>query len=477
MKYINKIFFFIILFGNIILLNSCDSRLDIKPQDFIDESKAFQSLDDCNNTLGLAYSPLRGGGAAEGTGAYLPIIFDMMTDEMKETIPSSLGNFRPISDWYYAADNSIITNAWGLGYTSIMRSNLVLANVDRFASPANQTKVNRIKGQALALRAYVHFDLLRCFGQSYDRNSGTLGVPVVTTQGDPSRKPNRNTVKEVYDAIFQDLLQARTLLSNVDETIAISRLDLRAVNGLLARVSLYAGQWADAITYSTAVINTSSNLATGTTFTNIWARDIYPPNGEVLWAIPYISSAEGRLANFVITFASGNYNHSYIPTNALADLYNTSLDIRYSAYIGADLSLIRGVRKFIGRNGLTDGVVDNKALRLGEIYLIRAEAYDKSGNATNALADINTLRVARGLPTITGVSLTANIKAERRRELAFEGHRWFDIRRYGEGIMRGADWGAPSISQSLPLGNFRFVFPIPQGEILVNPNMVQNPGY
>lgn len=477
MKYTNKIFI-LVLFFSFILLNSCDSRLDIKPQDFIDESKALQSLDDCNNTLGLAHSPLRGGGAAFGTSAYLPIIFDMMTDEMRETIPSSLGNFRPISDWYYASDNGIINSAWTLGYQSIMRSNLVLANVDRFANPSNQARVNSIKGQALALRAYVHFDLLRCFGQSYDRNSTALGIPVITSQGDPSIRPSRRNVKEVYDAIFQDLLQARNLLLNNSTVIPISRLNLRAVDALLARVSLYAGQWNDAITYSTNVIGASTGgLATGTDFANVWARDIYPTNGEVLWAIPYISTAEGALANFVVNFSGGVYRHSYIPTDVLANLYNTGSDIRYTAYIGANLSGIRGVRKFIGRNGLTDGVVDNKVIRLGEVYLIRAEAYQKSGNSVAALDDLNVLRTARGIAAASNVNLEANIRTERRRELAFEGHRWFDIRRYGEGIMRGADWGAPSIAQSLPLGSPKFVFPIPQGELTANPNMVQNPGY
>lgn len=453
-----------------ILLNSCDSRLDLKPQDFIDESKALQSLDDCNNTLGIAYASLRGG------NSYYPIIFDMMTDELRETVPASLGNYRALSDWYYGADNIIINNIWELNYRAIMRANLVLANVDRFANAANASTANNIKGQAYALRAYAHFDLLRCFGQNYDRNSTALGVPVITTQGDPSLKPSRNNVRQVYDAIFQDLLQGRALLTASVDSPPISRLRLKAVNALLARVSLYAGQWNDAITYSTSVIN-GSNLATSTQFASIWANDLYTGSDEVLWAIPFISTAEGTLASYVMTFSGGSYRHSYIPTDALATSYNVGTDIRYNAYIGANLSGVRGVRKFIGRNGLTDGVVDNKVIRLGEVYLIRAEANFKAGNETNALSDLNTLRTARGVATIGNIALEANIRAERRRELAFEGHRWFDIRRYGVGIMRGADWGAPSIAQSLAVGNSRFVLPIPQIEVSSNPNMVQNPGY
>jgi hypothetical protein len=472
MKYINKKLLLGIIISIVSVFTSCQSRLDIEPQDFITESKAFLSLADCDNNLGVAYSPLRGG------GSYYPIIFDMMTEELKETVPSSLGNYRALSDWYYEADNTIINSAWNLNYVSIMRANLVLDNVDKFAS-SDPVLANSIKGQALALRAYAHFDLLRVFGQSYDRNSNALAVPIIRTQGDPTIQPARNTVKEVYDAIFQDLLQAKAFLANISD-IPVHRLSRRAVDALLARVSLYAGQWSDAVTYSTQVINAGSNLATGTGtnsgFGDIWRRDVYTTagNNEVIWVIPYISTAEGALASYVINFSGGAYRHSYVPTTDLKNLYSPG-DIRRTEYI-ATLSGVEGVRKFIGRNGLTDGVVNHKAIRLGEIYLIRAEAQFKLGNTTDALNDLNTLRAARGVANLTNVNLEANIRAERRRELAFEGHRWFDIRRYNQGITRN-DWGPPSIAQSLPVGSPKFVLPIPQAEMTANSKMVQNPGY
>ena len=117
-------------------------------------------------------------------------------------------------------------------------------------------------------------------------------------------------------------------------------------------------------------------------------------------------------------------------------------------------------------------------IRLSEVYLNRAEAHARSGNDAGAQADLNLIR-QRALATAPDVTLTGSdlldeILIERRRELCYEGHRLFDITRHKQGVVRVDNTG-DTANYSYP-GNY-FIFPIPQPEMDLNPNITQNPGY
>ncbi|MCS6820703.1 MAG: RagB/SusD family nutrient uptake outer membrane protein [Microscillaceae bacterium] len=481
LKHSIKITLIVLLF---IAGSACDRVLDVKPTDILDQEKALQNLDDYEAALVGCYTPLRGAGYY---GRALYILPDMMSDNLAE-ITGSLGNYREMTDWFFTPATGEVSNFFIAAYTAIGRANLIINTIGKFEA-TNQRKANRIKGQALAIRAMAHFDLLRIFGQSYERNSSALGVPIVKVFGQPSLKPKRNTVKEVYDAVFEDLLAAEELLqpSNVDISEGSTGfnknfLSLRAVRFLLARVSQYAEQWQDAVKYATDAIG-NLQPATGAAYDGIWENDNYANVGEVIWAVRYNTIGEGRIAA-PVTFFSGNYLISFLPSQALMSLYNTG-DRRINAFTrvlttSGSAGGKRAVSKFLGRGGQPDGVVDAKAFRLSELYLIRAEANRRLGNNTDAVADLNAVRNARNagaLSTAEQNDFFLAIENERRREFAFEGHRWFDFRRYKKGIQRGTDCQPPATACSLPADSPRFVWPIPQSEILANPNMEQNPGY
>ncbi len=117
-------------------------------------------------------------------------------------------------------------------------------------------------------------------------------------------------------------------------------------------------------------------------------------------------------------------------------------------------------------------------IRLSEVYLNRAEAHARSGNDPLAQADLNLIR-QRALATapdvtLTGSALLDEILLERRRELCYEGHRVFDITRFKQNLVR-VDVTGDAANYSDP-GNY-FIFPIPQPEMNLNPNIAQNPGY
>jgi hypothetical protein len=147
--------------------------------------------------------------------------------------------------------------------------NILLGNVDNFKETKTGQR-NRLKGQALAIRALTHFDLLRYFGQSYDRNSSALGVPIKTESN--LEEPTRSTVKEVYDQIYADLAQARTIMFTMDQSINTdvdrSRIDRIGVDAIMARVAYYANDYSTAIISATSVMNSGMSLAPIQNFEN-----------------------------------------------------------------------------------------------------------------------------------------------------------------------------------------------------------------
>ncbi|WP_157579061.1 RagB/SusD family nutrient uptake outer membrane protein [Pontibacter roseus] len=468
--------------GCAFVLPSCDDILDVEPEFQRDVSDTFQTLEDYEFALTGAYARFRQSGyystGGNGTGSYSQLP-DMLTDNVAET-NESLANFISLTDWVYTADNSLVEETWQDAYSVINQANIVLRDIDRFAEE-DPTGVNRIKGQALAIRGFVHFDILRYWGVEFERNSSELGIPYKTTP-DFEERPARLTVKESYDRIYADLEEAEALLADVDRPINSatnrSRIDDVAVKGMLARINLYAEQYQAAEAYATQVIDLVP-LATRAEFPGIWSD---ANQAEVLWAVAF-NAGEGSPSQNTY-FASGNRN-TYRPSLDLLQEYNQTADIRYSAYFATRNS--RGgtprvvLSKFIGRGTALDNVVNFKVLRVAEMYLIRAEARAMQGNTAGALADLNALRAARiqGYTPValTGQALLDAIALERQKELIGEGHRWFDLKRTTRTIVR-EDCTVASFCELEPTAR-EWVWPIPQSELIANPNMQgqQSPGY
>ncbi len=462
-----------------LMVMSCSNFTDIEPTHSLTPNNAFKTIDDIELHLNGIYSGLQGSGYYSLAFGVLP---DMMSDNLAENV-ESLGNYRSVVDWLYVSNDGTISGVWATPYSLINDCNILLGNVDNFKENATGQK-NRLKGQALAIRALAHFDLLRYFGQDYDRNSSNLGIPIKTVAS--LDKPKRNTVKEVYDQVYADLTQAITMLSSVDHAVNTStdrsRIDMAGANAILARVAYYAKDYSTAISASSAVINSGIPLASRVDFPGIWTDDAVTT--EVIWSITYLPG-DGYVAGDV--FFAVNNRVSFKPSQALLSIYDINNDIRYSSYFSNSTTLRPGelvISKYLGRNGAVDGLVNWKALRMGEMYLIRAEAYARSNQPVQARADLNALRGQRiagyvNDNSLTGSLLLSAISVERRKELFLEGHRWFDLRMAGLGINRGSDCKAPATACSLPASSFRFVWPIPQVELKANPNIAdqQNAGY
>ena len=466
------------------MLAACNSVIDIEPEFVLDGSQRFNNLDDYEFSLIGTYAQFRSTayyGNASGPAGGFSTMPDMMSDNLTET-GESLANFRQLVNFDYAADNSAIEGLWTAAYRIIAQANITLRGIDEFASE-NPGQYNRVKGQALAIRAYVHFDLLRYFGNDLSVNSTSLGVPYKTEFNQDNIA--RPTVAETWQNIFADLAEAKTLLSDTDVVINSSgNFSLRAnidditVDAIMARAYLYSGQYQQAVDAATAVID-QVPLVSRTSFAAIW-RDENVGSSEVIWSFPF-NSGEGTPATNVY-FPSGNRS-SFRPSEEVIGQFDQQNDIRYNAYFRT-IGNRTVVSKFLGKGSLNDGIVNWKVIRVSEMYLIRAEAFTNiPGNELNALTDLNTLRASRiegYVPAVlAGQALVDAIELERRKELFVEGHRFFDIKRTTRNLER-SDCGTNFTTCTLAPDNRAWAWPIPIGEIIANDLISesdQNPGY
>ncbi|MCC9166192.1 RagB/SusD family nutrient uptake outer membrane protein [Pontibacter harenae] len=463
-------------------LPACESVIEVGPEFAEDGSQIFTSLNDYELALTGAYSLFRqvgyfgNGGQTTGAWSVLP---DLMSDNLVQTA-EDLANWQNQINLEYSTDDADVAASWIAAYSVIGQANLVLRNIEQF-SETDPERVNRIKGQALAIRGMVHFDLLRYWGVEFERNSTALGVPYKTIV-DINDMPRRLTVEETYDNIFRDLEEAETLLGDVDQEINTSNrayIDQLTVQAILARVNLYAEEYAAAESYATMVIE-QMPLADMDDFQAIWGD---ASTEEVIWAVSF-NAGEGSPASSVFN-APSNRNRAR-PATPLLESYDMGDDIRYGTYFSTR-SLSGNSRnilsKFIGRGSAEDNLVDWKVFRTGEMYLIRAEARARqAGKEALGLADLNELRAARIVGytpvNLSGQALLDAIALERRKELVGEGHRFFDLKRTTRTLTR-TDSDLASTNLSVSPDAIEWVWPIPQGEIDANPNIAdqQTPGY
>ena len=254
MKNIFKFLFFVGL-----LFTSCEDAYNVEPDDEILESNAITSVSDLDKAAIGLYGFV--------SGSNLISYSSRFTDDLR--LPAdNRGQGVQVHTWNIIPGNTTVQGLWSNLYNVVSRANRILAVIDGIpaANTDEEALKQRVKAECLGLRAMAHFDLLRAFGVSYDGNSTALGIPninyVVVFE-----QPSRNTVSENYTFINNDINTALGLLdaSYTDNT----RLTLNALNALKARVALYQGEYATAISSATEVIN-NVPLATATEYADIW---------------------------------------------------------------------------------------------------------------------------------------------------------------------------------------------------------------
>ncbi|WP_172644665.1 RagB/SusD family nutrient uptake outer membrane protein [Flavihumibacter sp. ZG627] len=445
---------------------SCDKILDQEPQGSLDATTAFSTRQGVEAGLRGIYDALQSGSYY---GLRYQAFADMGADNINHT--GTFPSFAQIFNKQILADNVELSNMWNAIYNAINRANNIIASAELITDPAFN-KSSAI-GEARFLRALLYHDLLRYFGGSPNgyNKSGGVGVPLFTV---PTLAPSdaapkaRATEAEVNQLIMDDLNFAIENLSGV----SIARANVNAANALKARVELYNENFAAAEEAATAVIEKYEAAPLGglaDDYRSLWSKKNVTP--ESILELPFYVDDANSIAFFYFPGANGGRNEitsspglaAAHEANDKRKMVNVSvLDNTSDPRIPANKTL----KAF--RVAGDDNVI---LIRLAEVYLIRAEARARkaSPDIAGAQSDLNVVRTRAGLPATTAATTAALVTAienERRVELAHEGHRWFDLRRYNK---------IASLGITEP---FRALWPIPLREVQTSAGVVeQNDGY
>jgi hypothetical protein len=492
----------ILAFAAILSLGACEKKLDLYPYSSIELSQSFKTAKDAGTwNLGL-YSDLRG----RAYGSF-NISQDVQADYLNASLDFGNRNGNP-HRWgtSFLADDGALSGSWSSYYFALRNINTTLAGFATIPATTSTdiAAMKRYKGDAFLARAYYYSELIIRFAKPYEPATAStdLGVPLVL-KFDLTEMPARSTVQQVYTQILTDIDSAKLNLSTIAGTQGANKFTIDVALALEARVRLNMQDWAGAMTAANTIIapNKYPLVTTLAALKGIWTDD---KATEDIFQVAVVKQTEAPNTNSIYLGFNGGtskFTPDFLPTKTFVDSYDAA-DLRKSVYFASVPCLISGVdypaltvvNKFPGNPLLFTAATTNyqhapKLFRIAEQYLIYAEAATKAGGANEALAlvKLNALRTARGLAALTGVTgatLLTEVRNERTRELAFEGFRLFDLKRWHQGFTRGTaqNLGAINVGVnfntiSIVADNSQFVWGIPTYEVNVNKSLVQNVGW
>jgi len=442
--------------------------------------------------LGM-YSSLR---ATDFYGRTFAVKGDLMSDNCFLSSSNS-GRYIGFNNYDMDKTNAYPSAIWQNAYSAIKNANVIINS--KVAQTPNTDNLSHMVGEAYAIRGLVLFDLLRNFSMPYATGDGP-GVPIVL-KFDQSAKPARNKITEGYTQVLGDLTKALSMIKFDQKTtmtflatgqsrfINESYITKYAIEGLLARVYQHMGDWTNAKAMAQDVLqNGGYTLTSSGGLQSYWLRT--NPVGDKVETIFEVTSdgnnsvSDGTLANLYVPKPVGSYG-DILATQALYNSYSAT-DARRGLYNPTTRTGQLGTAYYVTKYPIDNVNFDDvKVVRYAEVILILAEAYHNLGDDVNALKYANMIAIQRD-PSFTGYTTTGaqvleSILTERQKELAFEGYRFWDLYRLQRTFIKPQSQDASNnINRSITVvpGTTRnFIFPIPNDEILVNPNLTQNPSY
>ena len=440
----------IIMLSVAALLGSCDV-LDQHPTNNVSDDDVATSASAAITVLNGAYHKLASSNYYGG--GYFPTIVALASDNT-EWVGSYqfLGNF---DQHNYQADNTANESAWYSIYSAINAANQAIKLTAEASSIADAEK-KRIIAEATVIRSLGLFDLARTWGHVPVIKEATISP----TQFDGVKQSDALTI---YKTVIEDVLNVRNDLATPKNRSNVY-VSQPVADAFLARVYLYLEDWANAEKYASQVIAQTDYyelVPISDWLTNKQTK-------ESVWELAYSSSFSNEYYYYWQRAGGGRQEIGLTP-----ELYNLIVNPE----TGGDRAQLVGDDSTPTERLLTaklywrDGNDDDPAylFRLAEQYLIRAEARAKSGNTAGAIEDINKVRQRSHVADYAGSTSVDDVieavEQERRIELAFEPHRWFDLVRTGK---------ATSV---LNIDNHYTLFPIPNNDIVADRDLVQNVGY
>lgn len=469
--------------------SSCSDFLEQNPQTDLSENDFYKTADDILSAVNGVYSSLQEG---DIYGNWY-VFGEIPSDNTRNQLSGSVTTQNEFDQFYIDTQNSMIANFWKAAYKVINRTNTVLGRIDGIE--INTELANRYKLECKFIRALMYFNLVRVYGD----------VPLVLKEisisesYDILREPKEN----VYNQIIADLKEAQDLPVSYS-TAEDGRATQGAAKALLANVYMTLHKYAEAETILAEIINSGrySLLENTPGSLNIDGyKNVFSPvnhnSKEGIFEIQFLKGGYGVGSNYANNFAPENSGTNVVAVGGTGGNNIPEMDI-YNAYEEGDLrrdfSMSLGyydnrknnewvesryVCKFMDVPYQNNDASNNyPVIRYADVILMYAEALNQNGKTAEACKYLNMTR-RRGfgyqttetspvdLQTTDKAQFALMVEQERRVELAFENHRWFDLIRTGRAVevMR---------SKGFSLNETNLICPIPQKQIDVNPKLTQN---
>lgn len=469
--------------------SSCSDFLEQNPQTDLSENDFYKTADDILSAVNGAYSSLQEG---DIYGNWY-VFGEIPSDNTRNQLSGSVTTQNEFDQFYIDTQNSMIASFWKAAYKVINRTNTVLGRIDGIE--INAELANRYKLECKFIRALMYFNLVRVYGD----------VPLVLKEisisesYDILRKPKEN----VYNQIIADLKEAQGLPVSYS-TAEDGRATQGAAKALLADVYMTLHKYAEAETILAEIINSGrySLLENTPGSLNIDGyKNVFSPvnhnSKEGIFEIQFLKGGYGEGSNYANNFAPENSGTNVVAVGGTGGNNIPEMDI-YNAYEEGDLrrdfSMSLGyydnrknnewvesryVCKFMDVPYQNNDASNNyPVIRYADVILMYAEALNQNGKTAEACKYLNMTR-RRGfgyqttetspvdLQTTDKAQFALMVEQERRVELAFENHRWFDLIRTGRAV-------EVMKSKGFSLNETNLICPIPQKQIDVNPKLTQN---
>ena len=470
----------------VLSLYSCSDFLEEDPQNQVATTNYYTTEQDATAAVNSVYAYLGSYDIARGNtaGVYHSTFWvtqGLASDEMNN---NQLGapQYDQLSTFSYNADNAALLEIWQIHYKAIYLANIAVERISRIDMDA--TLRTRLTNEAKFLRGLLYFNLVRMFGE----------IPLVTSEEAPL-DPEASSVEEIYNQIITDLTDAEGL--PIDGEIQEGRATQGAAKSLLAKVYLRKGEYELAANKAKEVID-SNKYALWDSFDE--AFDLSSRGGkEAVFSVGF-GDAGGAISFWEV----GQFNVRLLPTELSANVdgisntqgWQISTPYIYDSFSDSDQ---RKEATFMNQFTATDGSTVNlnkiyidkywdrvadptaagstndfQVIRYPDVLLIYAEAEMYLGNLDIANEYLNKVRTRAGLEDEQATDMTQFINLlvdQRGKEFVAEGQRWFDLTRLNK--LEEAVQSAKGIS----VASQYYLFPIPQRERDVNPNLPQNTGY
>lgn len=427
----------------LLTLGSCKKYLDIEPVGRV----IPETVEDYRALMTSAYSVF----------PQHKSLLSVRTDELRlNDFSSDYSSLVDIAKWNDSSPDAVTVEfQYNAFYKTIFYANEVIANVESAAGKNAETE--QMKGEAYLLRAYSHFELLNLYAKPYNKATAATDRGIaLSLKLDLEKNYTLSTIEEVYTQVFADIAEGQKLLNvTTFEAGKNYRFTKVAALAFAARVYQYRGEWANSLAAAQQALTLNSALED----LNITGA-LMPANYLSKESVMNLERTNDPTVSF----------SSYISAHLLG-LYNQANDLRFALYFSKSGSNYRSLKG--------QSIALKVSFRTGELYLIQAEAALQSGNTALALKSLLDLKAKRLKPAyfatestrisaLAPADLLQEIIVERERELALEGHRWYDLRRNGQpSITHTVDGQDFVLQQNDPRYTLRF----PKSAIVNNPNL------